>query len=142
MTHKVRWHVGLSNGENYTEGNAPFDEIKGELSPFLRLDKYLLDNKLEIKSLCLIAEDGRTFNLPSAGNNPKFQYFKELDKPIDYWVERVMNRELHVSGGKVAGETPLGLFTIAVAIYPDYELQIWVDENNTKNSWSVVKCRR
>ena len=125
----TRWKVGLSNGENFTEEVFPFEATIGVLSPWLRLRKYCQDHKLKITSLCLI-EGGRTFNLPSASTNPKFKAFFDRPKPIDFNFGRPI--------GVTQGSKP-ELYAMIEAIYESYTLQLWVDENNTKNCWVLVK---
>jgi len=135
MTHKITWLVSLSNGETFSEGVGQFEEIEGALSPWQKLLVYLAENSLQITSLVLV-NNNRTFNLPSAGKNPKFRPFSLSQKPIKYELRRYVSRE-----SNSAEELPSALigewFTVGVAIYPDYELQIWVDENNPNNCWGL-----
>lgn len=138
LKHNVLWQVSLSNGETFFEGKGDYIEIAGEPSPWQRLYKYTIKNNLLITSLSLYTTDGRTFNLPSAGKAPRFAEFSELEKPLDYHVERHLARE-HKVAGMQAQETKISdWFTVAVAIYPNYKLEIWVDEKNTRNSWVLV----
>lgn len=142
QTHKAKWQVSLSNGETFFEGKGSFKEIEGELSPWQRLIRYTADKKIEITSLSLYTDDGRTFNLPSLGKNPKFRPFLEVDKPIDYNLARYVARD--ISGikegneGKVTSVKVSDWFTVAEAVYSTYKLQLWVDENNPKNCWVSV----
>lgn len=123
----TRWKVGLSNGENFVEGNAPFEAIKGENSPWYKLQNYIKQNQLTITSLSLI-HGSRTFNLPSLGNNPKFRAFYTDKKPISY------------DFGRPIGISKQGndLFARIQAIYDDYILELWVDEYNPQNCWVLV----
>ena len=126
---KLKWKVGVSDGKNYIEGNPPFEEIRNELSPWRKLLQYLKENNLKITSMC-ITDGKRTFNLPSAGKNPKFRAFDLAEKPIDYKFFRM-----------VAGDNGVidSRFAVVEAIYKSYSLQLWVDERNALNCWVLVK---
>ena len=138
LKHNVKWQVSLSNGETFFEGKGKFVEIPGEKSPWQRLIAYTAEHKVTITSLGLYTKDGRTFNLPSLGRNPKFREFSLLPPPLDYDVNRHISREMDVTGKEITGTKISEWFTLAVAIYPDFQLQLWVDERNTKNSWVLV----
>lgn len=127
----TQWRVGLSNGENFTEGVAPFQVIPGELSPWLRLSKYLAENRVTITSLSLIA-NGRVHHLPSAGKNPTFRAFFLSEKPLFY----NFSRPIGGTNGKIEDT-----FARIEAVYENYILQLWVDEKNPKNSWVLVVTR-
>lgn len=116
----TRWKVGLSNGQTVTEGVSK----KGELSPWLTLQKYLADNDLTITSLSLI-HGSRTFNLPSLGNNPKFRAFYTDKKPVSYNFGRVIG----------LGKSESDMFARIQAIYEHATLELWVDENRPDNCW-------
>jgi hypothetical protein len=126
---KLKWKVGLSDGTNYIEGNSPFQYTDGELSPWLKLQRHIKENNLSITSLCIV-DEGRTFNLPSRGQNPKFRAFLNAEKPIAFNFFRMI-------GGAVGGGNR-DLFAVAEAHYTDYKLQLWVDEKNTKNCWVLM----
>jgi len=134
----VTWQVSLSNGETFFEGKGQFEEIAGIDSSWQRLIKYIAVNKLSITSLSLVTEDGRTFNLPSAGKNPKFKPFVDAEKPLDYELHRTISREHTVVNNQITKTENVDWFTYIEAIYPNYKLQLWVDENNTRNSWVLV----
>ena len=134
----VFWQVSLSNGETFYENKGIFVLIPGELSPWKRLLNYIVEHKVEITSLSLFTKDGRTFNLPSAGKNPKFAPFALAEKPIDYIFNRYLAREHEVVDMKVVKTEATDWFAVIEAIYPTYKLQLWVDENNTRNSWVLV----
>jgi hypothetical protein len=136
--HNVLFQVSLSNGETFFEGKGEYQEIPGQLSPWQRLNKYLAENKLFITSLSLYTKDGRTFNLPSAGKCPRFKFFAEAQKPIDFNFFRAISREMTFIGQEAKEVEISDWFTVAEAIYPDYKLQLWVDENNTRNSWVLA----
>lgn len=128
----TRWKVGLSDGSVCTEGISPFNFVKGNLSPWLKLIESLKKNNLHITSLS-ITDGQKTFNLPSAGNNPKFAAFYNAEKPIGFNFHRAYGMDNN-------GENK-DVFALATAIYETYELQLWVDENNTNNSWVLVRER-
>lgn len=139
-TNSVLWAVGLSNGENYQENKGKFEKIAGELSPWKRLQKYVAENNLMITSLSLVAPDGRTFTLPSSGNNPKFKEFDNARKPDTYAVYRKMGLDVVKSKASSEVKTKGGpdFYTFAeVTYYPDFKVQLWVDER-TFNSWIRV----
>lgn len=133
LKEKVKWQVSLSNGETFFEGKGKFISVSGELSPWQKLGQYLKDNNLSITSLGLYTDFGQHFNLPAMGNNPKFKEFKDILIPSEYKMHRKL------SGEMVKGRTVIkDWFTVIEAIYPDYKLQIWVDEKNIKNLWSLI----
>ncbi len=131
--HNVKWKISLSNGETFYEGKGKFKDISGLKSPFQRLLDYTLDTKTYITSLSLYTDSGQSFNLPSSGNRPRFNEFNNLSKPIDYNIFRKMAKNISKDGSEISD-----WFTVAEAIYPDYKLQLWVDEKNYKNCWTLV----
>lgn len=134
--HKVKWQVSLANGQTFFEGKGDFVEVPGELSPWQKLVRYQAANKTHITSLALFTDDGHTYNLPSAGKNPKFREFEDLPKPIDFEVCRHLSRDVDMTGAVIG---TVGWFTVAIAEYATYELQLWVDEQNTQNMWCLVR---
>jgi hypothetical protein len=136
--HNVLWQASLSNGETFYEEKGNYKEIAGEPSPWQRLLHYTAQKRVLITSLALYTRDGRTFNLPSAGKNPRFAEFAILETPFDFRCERKIAREHDIANNEVTKSTTTDWFTVAVAMYQGYELQLWVDEMNTKNSWSLV----
>lgn len=127
----TRWKVGLSNGENYLEGNFPFEFLNGKPSPWLRLVEYLKTNQVSITSLQL--ESGtRVFHLPSSGSDPRFDAFSDAEKPLAYnWFK--------VIGGDLRPGDPMGVFIVIEAIYSTHHLQLWVNENNPNHCWVLTK---
>jgi hypothetical protein len=136
--HKVLFQVSLSNGETFFEEKGKFITIPGELSPWQRLINYTAEKKLLITSLSLYTSDGQTFNLPSSGRDPKFRPFSLAEKPIDYNYCHYLAREHKVVDNEIVGTNPSDWFAVVEAIYADYKLQLWVDENNTKNCWVLA----
>lgn len=143
LKQRVFWKVSLSNGETFYEGKGNYTQIKGELSPWNRLLKYTTENKLLITSLSLYTQDKtekhpRTFNLPSAGNQPKFKPFQQAEKPLDFRYGHYLAQDHKVMNNQVVESKATGWFAVIEAIYPTYKLQLWVDENNTRNTWVLV----
>ena len=138
QTHQVKWKISLSNGETFHEGKGIFQEIVGELSPWQKLLGYMANGSFVITSLSLWTDDGRTFNLPSAGKNPKFVIFNQSENPVGYRMFRAYGREASIAQGQRMEKAGEDLFTVAEASYRDCLLQLWVDENDTRNCWTVV----
>lgn len=136
LKHTVKWYVSLSNGETFFEGKGDFRDFANMKSPWQRLIDYLIDHKVEITSLGLYTNSGKRFNLASAGSSPKFKNFENAKKPIDYQVERSVAREMSMAGGDAK---VVDFYTVARAIYPTYELQLWVNNFNPDISWVYVK---
>jgi len=122
----VRWVAGLSNGETLVEGKGIVEQVKGEDSPWLKLQNYLKENDLTIQSLGLWADD-RHFNLPSS--KPKFGG----QIPIGYNYSRVYR------GDALSGNENSEHYIFVEAIYPGYKVQLWVDLMDTSKSWINVK---
>lgn len=137
-SHNVSWLVSLSNGETFLEGKGKFAEIPNEPSPWQKLIKYTAEKKVLITSLSLHTKDGRTFNLPSLGKNPKFKPFSEARKPLDYNLFRATSREMGAVKGRAENIKISEWYTVIEAIYPSYKLQLWVDEMDTRNSWVLL----
>jgi len=132
---KVLWTVGLSNGETLTEEKGNFQTIAGELSPWQRLKQYVTEKGVEITSLSLCTKDGMRWNIPSAGKNPKFHAFSEVEKPIDFKMFR--KAAMDMKGGEEQKEWQ-DVHSVIEAIYPDGRtLQVWVAEE-TLNSWTLM----
>jgi hypothetical protein len=131
----VKWKVSLSNGETFYEGKGDYKLLKGELSPWDRLTKYLQGTKTEITSLSLYTDSGQNYHLPSSGNNPKFKGFVEIGKPINFTYFREAGLDLISSAPSRTTE----VFAIISANYKDHSLQVWVSEKNPNNSWALVK---
>lgn len=140
---RIFWQVSLSNGETFYDGKGIFVHIEGGLSTWNRLIKYTVENKVLITSLSLFTYDKgekhpRTFNLPSAGRDPKFAPFALAEKPIDFRYGHFLAQEHDVVKNVVVKSVATDWFAYIEAIYPTYKLQLWVDENNTRNSWVLL----
>jgi hypothetical protein len=129
---KTKWFASLSDGSTVYEEKGDFKTIKGELSPWQRLLKHL-DNGIKITSISLYTDDGKRFNLPSAGKNPKFKEFAEAPKPTSYNFFRKAGAD--IMNGKAESYE---VYAVIEAIYPDKKLQLWVSESNSNNSWAVI----
>lgn len=135
MTHNTLWQVSLNNGETCQEGKGSYKEIEGESSPWQKLMAYIDAHSLDITSLSLRTKDGRTFNLPSAGNNPRFAMLDTLEKPRGYKMFRAVGQDIMRTDNKVISEEK---YTVIEAQLKGLKLQIWVSEQNTDNAWSFV----
>lgn len=144
IKHKVKFKISLTNGETLYEGKGPLQEIPNEPSPWQKALNYTITHGCDITSVSLYTEDGRTFNLPSLGKNPKFQQFaNQKEKPIDFNVSRSIATEKVIAreNGKDTVEVPQHIaehYTVAEAIYSSYSLQLWVDELDPRNCWVLV----
>ena len=139
LIHNVKWQVSLSNGETFYEEKGNFKSIPNIDSPWQRLNEYACDVKADITSLSLYTNDGRSFNLPSAGKNPKFRAFDMQEKPLYYEMYRKLGQDFIKGGNAMNPVSESALFTVIVAYYDGYQLQLWVDENNTKNCWTLME---
>jgi len=133
METQIKWTASLSNGETVYENKGDYKIIKGELSPWQRLLKYLDKQGVRITSLSLYTDNGKRWNLPSAGKNPKFKVFCDAEQPIGYKFFRKMGAD--IIGGEIIKEE---IFAVAEADYKNKKLQIWVSEKNPDVCWSVV----
>ena len=129
----ARWFTSLSNGENAVEGKGKFAEIKGELSPWQKLQAYIKKNKLTITGMQIRAE-GKVFTLPSS--EPKFGG----EVPLGYKYFRKVSADMMSDNPK---DLQLAELYICIsAIYKDFTVSLWVDEFNSKNSWVSVKLNK
>ena len=128
---KTKWFASLSDGSTVYEDKGDYKVISGGLSPWQRLLSNLDGRK--ITSLSLYTDDGKRFNLPSAGKNPKFKAFADAEMPESYNFFRCAGADV-MNGQAQEYE----VYTVAEAIYKDKKLQIWVSEANHNNSWTVI----
>lgn len=140
QTHNILWQVSLETGETYQEGKGKFEEIEGDLSPWNKLLEYLKETDTRITSLSLVnSKTGSTYNLPSMGKNPNFKPFREAQKPLFYGLMRCVAFETEDTDmGDPTKSEKKDWYTVIKAVYPEYSLQIWVNELNTKDSWTLV----
>lgn len=138
---QARWKASLSNGETFYEGKGKFEVIPKELSPWLRLLWYIeeenvkneLENPLEITSLGIYTDDGRNFNLPSAGKSPKFSAFAIKEKPDSFNMFKTSAYTIVISGNQKKHEEN---FIVVEAIYRTGKLQMWVSDDSL-NCWCL-----
>ena len=119
---KIRFICGLSNGEDLVEGKGLLSIVKGEDSPWWKLQKYVKDNNLKITSFYLAYKD-RHFVLPSS--DPKFGG----EIPLSYNCFRRFGGDVLGSGDKWEH------YAVAEAIYEDFKVQLFVDEKECEKSW-------
>lgn len=131
QTHQVKWKASLSNGETLYEEKGDYLRLDGQLSPWMRLKKYIEDNNLTITSLALYTDNNLNYSLPSIGKNPKFHQFESVVKPSKYNFYRVVGHDVQ--------STEEEKFAVIEAYYEYAVLQIWVRESNPENSWSLAK---
>lgn len=132
--HNVKWQVSLSNGETLYEDKGEYiEKDDGSLSPWNKLLEYIKDNELAITSLSLYTDDNQHFSLPSLGKNPKFNLFAIAPKPTTYKMFRAYAQDVM---GESSGQEDL--FTVAEAFYGNVVMQIWVNERNPKNCWTLL----
>lgn len=132
--HNVLFIAGLSNGETITEEKGNFQTITGELSPWQRLQKYIQEKGVTITSLSLYTKDGKRWNIPSNGNNPKFKAFGDAPKPISYKFYRRMGADVINNGGLKDEE----IYAVVEAEYESVKIQVWVNDKSFV-SWSFIK---
>src|SRR6056297_3747626 len=132
MTRNIKWTVGLSDGSNKQSDKGEFKRVKGELSPWQKLLNYIDKKGLKITSLALFIE-GKRWNLPSKGNQPKFRAFDEAKSPNSYRFFRKMGVDI-LNGKKKDVEH----YAVAEAQYNNKKLQIWVKDKEPYPSWSIV----
>lgn len=123
----TKWVAGLSNGETIVEGVGVAEKKKGELSPFLKLQEYIKEKSLTIQSLNIWV-GGKHFNIPSAN------YRFDSEVPIRHNFFRRFASD--------AGGENVQHFACVEAIYPEYKLQLWVDENDTNKVWIAIRNGR
>lgn len=149
-TPEVLWKVALSNGETHVEGVGLFETIEGQRAPWGRLLAYIRDTRATVTALSLWTKDGQTWNLPSRGKgSPRFGFF-DGEKPIGFDLIPDALGHFSVVGGE--GSTldsivPTDHFKVIEATYPNMgvedtlivRLSIWVDADDPRNSWSLVR---
>jgi len=130
---QIRWIVGLSNSCSIQEEKGNFKNIHGELSPWQKLLKYTEEQEANITSLSLFV-DGKRWNLPSAGKNPKFREFALSEKPIKYLCFKKIGADI-LNNNEIENEE---LFVVAQAEYESgRKLQIWIRDKSPFPSWSL-----
>lgn len=133
MRHKNKWQVSLSNGLTLFEDKGDYLEIDGAPSPWQRLLAFMQASNVHITSLSLYTDEGQRWSLPSAGKNPKFAAFHDAPKPTGFACFRKMGMDITPDGEA----KPAQLFTVIQAQMEDGFLEIWVDEENPLNCWTL-----
>jgi len=127
---KVKFVVGLSNGEILTEGKGILEK-DGTLSPWHKLQAYLKDNDLEIRSMSLYSKTkigNRHYHLPNENNKFKGE------------VPKAYNCFRRYSGDVLVNNARYEHYTVMEAIYDDYKVQLWVSETDPDKCWvNLVK---
>lgn len=131
-SHNVKFKISLSNGETLYEGKGILAEIHNEPSPLQKLFNYISSKKVYITSLTLQAK-GREYSLPSAGNNPRFKAFADARRPLYYKMYRKLATD--VLGGN---EGVRDLYTVGEAVYRNYSLQLWVNEDYPHQAYTLI----
>jgi len=130
---KIKFVVGLSNGENLIENEGILLKVEGEDSPWWKLQKHLKDNDLEIRSMSLVSKTevgNRHYNLPNEKNK-----FNGL-------APKGFNCFRYYASDVVVGEGNVEHYAVAEAIYPKFKVQLWVSEIDPDKSWvNIVKLR-
>lgn len=123
---KVKFTVGLSNGENLVEGIGPLEKTSNEDSSWWKLQKYIKDKGVKITSMSLISKTeigNRHYHLPNKIN--KFNG----EVPIGYDCFRYY-------GGDALGTVDFQeYYTCIEAIYSDCRVQLWVSELDNDKVW-------
>lgn len=137
QTPNVLFKVALSDGSNIYEGKGDYQRLDGQPSPWQRLQSFLALNKLEIRGLSLYTKDGRTFNLDSAGKNPKFMAFWNDPHPKAYnFFRRAAADYNPTTYQKIDGSNEM--CAVIEAVYENTTVQLWVNDANYNNCWVNV----
>jgi len=120
----VKFVCGLSNGETLVEGRGVL-ESNGENSSWWKLQEYIKERNLSIQSFGLWTGD-RHYNLPSV--DPKFKG----QAPVSYNCFRRFGQNILMGQGNVEH------YICAEAIYEDFTVQLWLDEQDSSKSWVNV----
>jgi hypothetical protein len=131
-TPQIKWSCSLSNGETLYEGKGAYEFQENTLSPYNRLLQHIEKQGLEITSLSLYTDENQRWNLPSAGNNPRFSAFLNSEKPISYKFFRRIGAT--IGGGSIEDKEQ---YAVIEAVYRDKILQTWVKEDSL-SSWSLI----
>ena len=114
--------AGLSNGETLVEGRGKLE--KKDTSPWHKLQSYIKENDLEIKSFGIWIGD-RHFNLPAMG-----RFGGEI--PLEYNCFRKFSADAAIGKSSVEHHA---CYTYAEAIFKDYTVQLIVDEFDINKCW-------
>ena len=130
---KIKFSVGLSNGEKLIENEGILLKVEGEDSPWWKLQKYIKDNDLEIRSMSLVSKTdvgNRHYNLPNEKN--KFNGLVPLGFNCFRWF----------ANSGLSGDENIEHYCVAEAIYEDFKVQVWVSELDPDKSWVNIKSTK
>jgi hypothetical protein len=130
---QVKFVVGLSNGENLTEGEGILSIIPGEDSPWWKLQKHLKENGLKITSMSLYSKTevgNRHYHLPNDTN--KF----DGEVPIGYNCFR------RYSGDVLGTGQNYEHYTCMEAEYTDFKVQLYVSERDPDKVWINIVSKK
>ena len=114
------------NGETLVEGRGVLEPTtENDKSSWWKLQDYIKERNLTIQSFGLWTGD-RHYNLPSV--NPKFNG----QAPISYNCFRRFGQNILMGQGNVEH------YICAEAIYEDFTVQLWLDEQDSSKSWVNV----
>lgn len=126
------WVATLSDGSTITEHSGQFKIIEGERKPWVRLCRFLGDNKLWLTSLRLNYR-GRTIHMPRTKLD-KFGMTERTRTPLYYSLQYHHEAEM-TFGGAVKEEWN---YIDLAAHYQDFAVHFVQDVTNGDNSWIVV----
>ena len=144
--HNVKFFCTLEGGKRIFEEEGLWVWDK-DGSPWSKVIAYTVEHKVDIISVGLFVDefitdkDGkkhrnrRTYNLHGIGNNPRLPQFAQLEKPIDFHIERSI---VVTVNGPDDPDDEKNRFTVATAIYANHRTQIWVSEYNPRHSWVMT----
>jgi len=126
---KVKFVVGLSNGESLVEGVGILEKKPNELSPWHKLQSYLKENSLTITSMSLNVKTeigNRHYHLP----NSKSKFQGKVPNSYNCF------RRGAIDG--LTGASGYELYTVAEAIYDDFKVRLYVSEIDPDKCWVNV----
>ena len=132
----TKWLASLSDGTTVVEGMPPYEKIKDELSPWLRLKAHLKEERLHITGLRIQVkkdeEATRTYNLPSFNCNKNGTHEKwnvDVLVPIGFDYCRRIRQSLTTRETKK--------YIQITAIFELFKISLFIDEIEGTESWSV-----
>lgn len=134
----TKWLASLSDGTTVVEGMSPYEIIKGEDSPWLRLIAYLKEEGLHITGLRIQVkkdeEATRTYNLPSfnCNQNGTHEKWAKLNVlvPIGFDYHRRIRRSLTTK--------EIRKYIQITAMFELFDISILIDEIEGTESWAVA----
>lgn len=136
---KTKWLASLSDGTTAIENEGQFKEIAGELSPWQKFLIHLSEKDLHITGMRIQVErlggSTQTYNLPSfnktsEGNHEKWVTLRPMI-PESYNYFRWVTKSL-------TDYTLVRHYIEIRAIYADFSVSLFVDENEGNESWVVL----